>query len=79
MTHPLGRLIPTRRSGAEVLHADGDPMGGTLLEFWRWSASDLISNATCGLLAEYLVSRAVGCSETIVRNEWDAFDLRVKM
>jgi hypothetical protein len=75
MTTPFLRLSAVRRSGAETVHADGRPVGGTLLEFWQWSASDLVSNATRGRLAEYLVHRAVGSPEQSVRDEWDAFDL----
>lgn len=46
-----------------------------MLDFWQWSASDLVSNATRGLLAEYLVHEAVGSLEQSVRDEWAAFDL----
>lgn len=72
---PLSRLKATRKSGTEPIHADGQSVGGTLLDFWRWSASDLVSNATRGILAEYLVHRAVNGREDVVRDEWDAFDL----
>lgn len=75
MTTPLPRLAAVRRSGSEPVHAGGHPVGGTLLDFWQWSASDLVSNATRGRLAEYLVHRAVGSPEQSVRDEWDAFDL----
>lgn len=45
-----------------------------MLDFWRWSASDLVSNATRGILAEYIVAQALGLA-TGVRAEWDAYDL----
>ncbi|MDQ2798836.1 MAG: hypothetical protein M3Y13_04230, partial [Armatimonadota bacterium] len=45
-----------------------------LLDFWRWSASDLVSNATRGILAEFIVASALGVAGG-VRAEWDAFDL----
>jgi len=66
-------LIPViRRKGAE-------PFIGTenlrLKHFWEWSASDLISNATRGILAEFLVAAAIGQSDG-VRREWDAYDLQ---
>lgn len=48
---------------------------GSLLDFWQWSASDLVSNATRGLFAEYLVRQAVGADPAAVRQEWDAWDL----
>ena len=74
MTDPFPRIIPIRRQGSEALHADGQSLGGTLLDFWQWSASDLVSNATRGRFAEYLVARDLGLA-TGVRNEWDAYDL----
>ncbi|HET6765692.1 MAG TPA: hypothetical protein VFH27_18560 [Longimicrobiaceae bacterium] len=45
-----------------------------LRDFWAWSASDVLSNATRGILAEYLVAAALGLHEG-VRREWDAYDL----
>lgn len=75
MTSALHLLVAEPMSGAEPVHADGIPVGGTLIDFWRWSVSDLMSNATRGRLAEYLVHRAVGSAEGAVRAEWDAFDL----
>ena len=75
MDSALARIIATRKSGAEPIHADGVSSGGTLLDFWRWSASDLLSNATRGIFAEYLVHRAVCSQESTIRDEWDAFDL----
>jgi len=63
-----------RRSGQEPFHAAGRPLGFDLLGFWRWSASDLLSNATRGVLAEYLVARALGATDE-VRAEWDPVDV----
>lgn len=47
------------------------------LEFWQWSASDLVSNATRGVLAEYIVALALGGPMEPVRREWDAYDLKL--
>lgn len=74
MVLEFGRMVPTRRSGAERFHRDGRPLGFDLRGFWQWSASDLVSNATRGILAEYLVAQAVGVAGG-VRDEWAAFDL----
>ncbi|MEP6834774.1 MAG: hypothetical protein ABJB74_15375 [Gemmatimonas sp.] len=71
----LERLPLVRKTGDEALHADGRTVGGSLLEFWRWSASDLMSNATRGVLAEYIVHRAIDGADDAIRQEWDAFDL----
>lgn len=47
----------------------------TLKDFWQWSSSDLVSNATRGILAEFIVAFALGLNEG-VRNEWDPYDLK---
>jgi hypothetical protein len=67
-------LIVERKTGNEPLHQDGNPLGETLLDFWRWSASDLVSNATRGVLAEYIVATALGIAGG-TRVEWHPFDL----
>ena len=71
----LGPIQAVRRTGQEVFHLDATPLGFDLLDFWAWSVSDLVSNATRGRLAEYIVARAVGISTAGVRNEWAAYDL----
>ncbi|MBU0536462.1 MAG: hypothetical protein KKE20_05825 [Nanoarchaeota archaeon] len=48
-----------------------------LFEFWQWSVSDLMSNATRGRLAEFIVAKALNIDKGI-RNEWDAYDLSYK-
>ncbi|MFJ2186710.1 hypothetical protein ACIOJE_01940 [Kitasatospora sp. NPDC087861] len=46
---------------------------GTVLDFWRYAMPDLRTNTTRGLLAEFLVHRAVGA---VQRNtEWESFDV----
>ena len=66
-----------RKTGGEHFHAGGEKLNATLLDFWQWSASDLVSNATRGVLAEYMVSLALeGCPKGI-RREWDAYDLKL--
>ena len=52
----------------------GIPLSVTLLDFWRWSASDLLNNAMRGVLAEYIVACGLGITRG-VRTEWDAYDL----
>ena len=50
-------------------------IGDDLLEFWRWAYSDLPSNAVRGVLAEYLVGRALGVDMSAPRVDWAAWDL----
>lgn len=75
MTSDLNRLTITAKSGRESFCSEGKELGYTLLDFWRWSVSDLVSNATRGRLAEFIVARAIGISTDGVRDEWGAFDL----
>jgi hypothetical protein len=69
-SRPLRRL-----TGEEAFHTSGEGLGFDVLDFWRWSSSDLVGNVLRGLLAEYLVARALGLA-TGCRVEWDACDLR---
>lgn len=71
---PFGRIPLQRREGSERFHHSGVDLGFDLLGFWQWSVSDVVSNATRGRLAEYLVAQALGAA-TGVRDEWAAYDL----
>lgn len=64
------------RTGTEPLRCGEVLLGQTLLDFWRWSSSDLVGNTLRGILAEYIVACALGITDT-GRVEWDAFDLRM--
>ena len=48
--------------------------GVTVRDFWSWGMSDLRTNTLPGVLAEFIVSRAVG-STSVRRDEWDAYDV----
>jgi hypothetical protein len=48
-------------------------LDATVADFWRWAFSDLRDNTTRGILAEFLVARAVGDQRTM-RIGWDNFD-----
>lgn len=69
------RLLQKLRSGDERLHFDGEKLEVSVQDFWRWSASDLLSNATRGRFAEFIVALALGISFDKIRDEWGAFDL----
>ena len=43
-------------------------------DFWSWGMSDLRNNTLRGVVAEFLVARAVG-AEAPYRVEWDPFDV----
>lgn len=72
----LGKLEPLLKTGHEQLKFDNRPIKFSVLDFWRWSASDLMSNATRGLLAEFIVASAIGIDKVTVRDEWSAYDLQ---
>jgi hypothetical protein len=62
MTDNLGPLQAPRRGGQEPFHDGRTSLGFELGDFWAWSVSDLVSNATRGRLAEYIIARALGIS-----------------
>ncbi|MFE3854556.1 hypothetical protein ACFXPN_25890 [Streptomyces griseorubiginosus] len=74
MSPDLGPLVITRRSGNELIRANGETVG-RLGDFWSWACSDLANNTMRGVLAEYLVATALGAA-TGTRTEWDTVDLR---
>lgn len=69
------RIPPSRKTGTEPFKVAGGSLGKSLRDFWRWSASDLLSNATRGRLAEFIVGSAVGADVDQVRDEWSPYDL----
>lgn len=62
------------RSGSDRFSDSGVVMDFELLDFWKWMGSSLLNNAMRGVLAEFIVARALGI-EGGVRVEWDACDL----
>jgi hypothetical protein len=65
-----------RKAGDEVFRRNGLMLGIKLLDFWQWSASDLIGNAERGILAEYIVATALGIADG-VQEGWSAYDLEM--
>ncbi len=67
---PRQRLSPTT-----AFHESGNPLAacGTVADFWRWAFSDLQQNNVRGVLAEYLVAKALGVVLG-VRESWADFD-----
>ncbi len=75
MIESLANKLPVRGAGTEHFHGAGLDSKMTLLDFWQWAYSDLLSNTNRGRLAEFIVARALGLGFTDVRTEWDRFDL----
>jgi len=65
---PLKTGTEPFRSGSQVLQA-------TVLDYWRWSASNLMSNRERGILGEFLVATALGLGKE-PRIEWNGYDLK---
>ncbi|MDP2984434.1 MAG: hypothetical protein Q8O92_14040 [Candidatus Latescibacter sp.] len=76
MADNLVRIQPKRLTGEESIHSDDQPLGLNILDFWSWSSSDLVSNATRGVFAEFLVARSLNIPLDGVRDEWGAYDLK---
>lgn len=71
----FGPIDCHRLLGDEPFHDGGQALDFDVRAFWCWSASNLVSNTMRGVLAEYLVARAVGVSDDCVREEWADCDL----
>ncbi len=68
------KLDLLRKIGSEEFHAGSSASRFDFLDFWRWSASDLVNNPIRGFLAEYIVDRGVGGSGAGIRDPWATFD-----
>ena len=73
----LSPIKASRKTGEEVFIGMGKGKLLTLKDFWQWSSSDLVSNATRGILAEFLVASTLELNHG-VRNEWDSYDLKTE-
>jgi len=71
----LDEVHAGKKTGDERFRERGKGLPFDLKSFWQWSASDLLSNVTRGVMAEFLVAKAVGLADESIRKEWDPFDL----
>ena len=65
--------ISKPKHGNEPLHQQEVTLPFILLDFWKWSVSDLLSNATRGRLAEFIVATALKIPLDRIRDEWAAW------
>ena len=56
----LGLRKATLKTEKERVRSGDQHLDGDLLDFWGWITSDILSNATRGVLAEHIVAQAVG-------------------
>lgn len=67
--------IPPRiLSGRECITGSDGKTIASVSDYWRWAHSDLIDNTERGVLAEYIVARAMG-TEDLPRSNWASYDL----
>lgn len=71
----LDKLTASLKTGEEPLRFNGAPTSFKLIDFWKWSVSNILSNATRGRFAEFIVASATNIDTTQVRDEWAAYDL----
>ena len=71
----LEKINVIKKTGNENILFNDKDIGVKLIDFWKWSVSDLLSNSTRGIFAEFLVATAMGIELSKVREEWDAYDL----
>jgi len=69
------QVLVSRKTGTESFRLGDKSLDLTLQHFWAWSTSDLVSNATRGILAEFIVASALRRADG-VRAEWDSFDVQ---
>lgn len=80
MSQPDLDLYDVRvRKETELFHGAHELTDFSILDFRCWAYSDLVTNTTRGVLTEYPVARALGCSEKeSVRAPWNPYDLETR-
>jgi len=71
----LKRVNVSLKTGNETFTFNHNNLDFQLIDFWKWSVSDLVSNATRGRLAEFIVAKTIGINTDNIRDEWQAYDL----
>jgi len=74
----LDKLKVEQKTGNENIIFNTNNTGWKLIDFWKWNMSDLLSNATRGTFAEFIVATAMDIDLSGVREEWDAYDLKTE-
>lgn len=70
----LSKVEVETKSGNEPFYFEKEAFDFQLFDFWKWNQSDLLENRTRGILAEFIVMKALNIVSTS-RVEWDSFDL----
>ena len=72
-TGPFG--LSGNLSGSEPFRYGGKALGFTLLDYWKWSESDLLNGLTRTRLAEFIVAAALGAHAEGPRDEHSSLEL----
>ncbi len=70
---PLG--LSGLLTGSEPFKCSESPLDLTLLDFWKWSESDLLNSLTRTRLAEFIVATALGARADGPRDERSSLEL----
>ena len=73
------KVITKRLTGIELFMSAGMNSNVSVLDYWRWAHSNLVSNIERGVLAEFLVATALGVSkEPAHRDPWQDSDIVIE-
>jgi hypothetical protein len=64
---PLSKITVSLKTGQETLHLNRSVLPYSLLDFRRRNVSDILSNATLGRFAEFIVATAAVLKFTEVK------------
>ena len=79
MIEDLGPLEINKYKGTESFQNGNDKLDFDILSFWQWGGSDIVTNTNRGILAEYLVAKALGIvGQDSYREQWASYDLETK-
>ena len=74
----LDKINAKQKYGNEYFTFNGNNLGIKLLDYWKWSSSNLLSNAIRGMFAEFIVSMAMEINFSSVRKDWKPYDIETK-
>lgn len=70
----LPSIETVKKNGTEFFSFNSKKTDFNILNFWQWSASDLLTNRQRGILAEFIVASSLDLLKN-PREEWDEYDL----
>jgi hypothetical protein len=75
MESNLGRFLPIEPQSVNRTFGGASSLSGaTVGDYWRWAYSDLLGNTSRGLLAQFIVAKALGDQREVV-DVWASYDV----